>query len=227
MRIHADFSQMVMMKPENYRWVKSLRGEVDRVMLDRIGNEYARATSLVQYPAKSTFPIHRHPLGEEILVLSGTFTENNQDHYPEGWYLRNPHNSLHQASSEHGTLLFVKLMQMSEQEQNQTRINTNDPLNWISLGNSMRCPLYQSEFEMTYLEKLEPNQKFKNLSNHGIELLILKGELNQGREIFPVGTWIRLPPQQHASFQVGHLGATLYIKTGHLSYAQQQWLDQK
>lgn len=47
MRIHADFSQMVMMKPENYRWVKSLRGEVDRVMLDRIGNEYARATSLI------------------------------------------------------------------------------------------------------------------------------------------------------------------------------------
>ena len=48
MFIHADFSQPVIIKPEDYHWVKSPGGEVDRMMLDRIGDEKARATSLVK-----------------------------------------------------------------------------------------------------------------------------------------------------------------------------------
>ncbi len=52
-------------------------------MLDRIGREQARATSLVRYAPDSVFPEHTHPGGEEILVLSGTFTENGTD-YPAG-----------------------------------------------------------------------------------------------------------------------------------------------
>ena len=55
MLIHADFSQAVIIKPEDYHWVKSPRGEVDRVMLDRIGDEVARATSLVKYAPHTTF----------------------------------------------------------------------------------------------------------------------------------------------------------------------------
>lgn len=78
MWIHADFSQAVIIKPEDYHWVKSPRGEVDRVMLDRIGDEVARATSLVKYAPHTTFPEHRHHHGEEILVLSGVFTENQK-----------------------------------------------------------------------------------------------------------------------------------------------------
>ncbi|EOE1149382.1 cupin domain-containing protein, partial [Acinetobacter baumannii] len=104
MLIHADFSQAVIVKPEDYHWVKSPRGEVDRVMLDRIGDEIARATSLVKYAPHTTFPEHRHHHGEEILVLSGVFTENQNQHYPAGWYLRSPHQSGHQPSSEEGTL---------------------------------------------------------------------------------------------------------------------------
>lgn len=227
MRIHADFSQIAIIKPEDYHWVKSPRGEVDRVMLDRIGAEYARATSLVKYAPESVFPAHQHPLGEEILVLSGVFTENNQDNYPEGWYLRNPHNSVHQASSKNGTLIFVKLMQMTEQEHEETRINTHDPANWVMLGNKMRCSLYQSEFEITYLEKLKAHQMFSNLSDQGIELFILTGELSQGTEVFPPGTWIRLPPKRHANFQVGESGVTLYVKEGHLIHAQNVWKDKQ
>lgn len=90
MFIHADFSQPVIIKPEDYHWVKSPGGEVDRMMLDRIGDEKARATSLVKYAPESTFPEHQHPLGEEVLILSGIFTENAEDDYPACWYLRNP-----------------------------------------------------------------------------------------------------------------------------------------
>ncbi|MDQ6191113.1 cupin domain-containing protein [Klebsiella pneumoniae] len=40
-------------------------------MLDRIGGEQARATSLVRYLPQTSFPEHQHPGGEEILVLEG------------------------------------------------------------------------------------------------------------------------------------------------------------
>ena len=60
------------------------------MMLDRIGDEKARVTSHVQYAPESTFPEHQHPLDEEVLILSGIFTENAEDDYSACWYLRNP-----------------------------------------------------------------------------------------------------------------------------------------
>ena len=38
-------------------------------MLDRIGEEVARATSIVRYAAGSHFSAHQHPGGEEFLVV--------------------------------------------------------------------------------------------------------------------------------------------------------------
>lgn len=55
MWINADFSQVAMVRPNDYQWVKSPGGEVERVMLDRIGGETARATSLVRYAPQSIF----------------------------------------------------------------------------------------------------------------------------------------------------------------------------
>lgn len=227
MHIHADFSQYVIIKPEDYHWVKSPRGEVSRVMFDRIGTEQARATSLVKYAPHSAFPPHQHMLGEEILVLSGTFTENNHQDYPQGWYLRNPHNSIHQTSSEHGALIFVKLRQMTEYENQYTRINTHNPDHWRKIGDSMRCTLYQSEFENTYLEKLTHNQVFENNSHQGLELFILSGYLRYGTDIYTSGTWLRFPTQQTVRFQTEESETIIYVKEGHLIHAQQIWGNQK
>jgi Anti-sigma factor len=57
--------------PEDYAWEASPTPGVDRIKLDRIGNEIARATSIVKYAANQSFPAHRHDGGEEILVLDG------------------------------------------------------------------------------------------------------------------------------------------------------------
>lgn len=224
MFIHADFSQPVIIKPEDYHWVKSPGGEVDRMMLDRIGDEKARATSLVKYAPESTFPEHQHPLGEEVLILSGIFTENAEDDYPAGWYLRSPHRSTHRVSSKAGCLIFVKLMQMTEHETEPTRINTNDPTNWKLTEHRMICPLFQSEHEQTYLEKLKPDQIFVEKSEQGIELLIIKGQLFCGAEIYLAGSWVRLPINSAAKFQAGPSGAMLYVKTGHLQHAIDVWV---
>ncbi|EQB8571628.1 cupin domain-containing protein [Escherichia coli] len=100
MLLNSDFSQRAVMTPDRYQWVASPQPGVERVMLDRIGREQARATSLVRHAPDSMFPVHNHPGGEEILVLSGIFTENGTN-YPAGWYLRSPDGSSHQPSS-HG-----------------------------------------------------------------------------------------------------------------------------
>jgi len=58
-----------MVVPDSGAWVVSPASGVDRLMLDRVGEEVARATSLVRYAAGSSFEPHKHALGEEFLVL--------------------------------------------------------------------------------------------------------------------------------------------------------------
>ena len=52
-------------------------------MLDRVGDEVARATSIVRYAPGSRFSAHTHDLGEEFLVLDGVFMDEHGD-YPPG-----------------------------------------------------------------------------------------------------------------------------------------------
>jgi anti-sigma factor ChrR (cupin superfamily) len=93
--IHADFAIPAIVTPDQYDWVSSPQVGVERVMFDRVGDEVARATSIVRYAAESYFPRHVHTGGEEIFVLAGTFSDET-GHYPEGWYLRNPPGFHHQ-----------------------------------------------------------------------------------------------------------------------------------
>ena len=225
MLIHADFSKSVIITPQNYHWVQSPNGAVSRMMLDRIGDEKARATSIVEFPAHSEFPEHSHPFGEEILVLAGVFTENSDQHYPAGWYMRNPHQSIHQVSSAFGCQIFVKLRQMTEDETIPTRINTEDPQNWALQEDRQRCPLFESKFEKTFLEKLDSHQLFVERNTHGIEIFIIQGELCSTTQIYPTGTWLRLPQENHIQLKATSTGAKLYVKIGHLQYASDVWAN--
>ena len=64
MSINADFSQRVVIHTAEQGWQPSPQVGVERIPLDRIGAEVARATSLVRYAPGSTFPSHgQTPLG--------------------------------------------------------------------------------------------------------------------------------------------------------------------
>lgn len=71
MRLNADFALPVVIRPGDAPWVASPLAGVERQMLDRIGEELARATSIVRYAPGSHFSAHGHPGGEEFLVLDG------------------------------------------------------------------------------------------------------------------------------------------------------------
>ena len=116
MKLNHDFNQRVVVTPEQYNWVDSPIAGVQRMMLDRIGDEVARATSLVRYAPNSSFPEHSHGGGEEILVLSGTFADEHGE-YPQGSYLRNPIGTSHSPKiGPEGATIFVKLHQFSEHD---------------------------------------------------------------------------------------------------------------
>ncbi|MEB3358027.1 MAG: cupin domain-containing protein [Synechococcales bacterium] len=57
-------------------------------MLERDGDEVARATSIVRYAPGSHFSPHVHGGGEEFFVLEGVFADESGD-YPAGTYVRN------------------------------------------------------------------------------------------------------------------------------------------
>ena len=81
MNINADFDQRVVVDTTQLAWVDSPMAGVQRKPLDRMGEEVARATTLVRYQANAQFSRHVHDGGEEILVLSGTFSDEQGD-YP-------------------------------------------------------------------------------------------------------------------------------------------------
>ena len=223
MLINADFTRRASLASENYQWVSSPQNGVERVMLDRVGAEKARATSIVRYAPDSYFPHHLHPGGEEILVLSGTFSADNID-YPAGWYLRNPPNSGHQPYSKEGAVIFVKLWQMPAEEARYVAIDTNDAANWQKQGNRDVCHLFSDASEQVSLKRLNANEAlFTGTVRGGAEILVLDGELIDddiidNAQTYTRGSWIRLPVGALPKIKAGAQGVTVYLKTGHLSH---------
>lgn len=185
-------------------------------MLDRVGGELARATSIVRYAPGSHFPQHLHPGGEEILVLNGIFSEGTHN-YPAGWYLRNPPGSSHQPFSKLGTQIFVKLSQMNIQECLPTRINTNDLSKWFQSEGKSMCLLYDDPTESTYLMKLSSGISLRQDNTRHVELLIINGELQIQDTELPAGSWLRLPRGKLMHLKAGMNGAMIYIKMSNIA----------
>ena len=89
MLLNTDITQRVVIGTEAMPWVESPLPGVRRRMLERDGDEVARATSIVRYSPGSRFAEHSHGLGEEFQVLEGVFSDEHGD-YPAGTYVRNP-----------------------------------------------------------------------------------------------------------------------------------------
>lgn len=218
MLVNSDFSRPAVVTPDQFQWVASPQVGIERVMLDRLGGEKGRATSLVRYARASHFPHHPHPGGEEILVLSGTFSEGDR-HYPAGWYLRNPPGSSHQPSSDEGAVIFVKLWQMPPSERCSVRIDTRDPSSWERHEGRDVCPLFTEDSEHVVLERLDPGVQLFTEPVESAELLVLSGELFADPHRYAPHSWIRLPAGEYPDFVAGENGVTVYLKTGRLGLA--------
>lgn len=217
-RINADFEQRVVIRPEDYHWVDSPMAGVERMMLDRIGDESARATSIVRYAPFSEFSPHVHSGGEEFFVLEGVFSDEHQD-YPRGSYVRNPIGTSHTPKiGKEGAIIFVKLQQFNEDDKEQKAIDTTQEP-WLQglVDGLTVMPLHEFEGEHVALVKWAPNTQF-NPHRHfgGEEILVLEGTFYDEHGIYPKGSWLRSPHlSEHHPYTTDD-GALIYVKTGHL-----------
>jgi anti-sigma factor ChrR (cupin superfamily) len=217
-RLRADFSKREVVRPSDYEWVASPMPGVERMMLDRIGDEVARATTIVRYAPDSEFSSHTHGGGEEYLVLEGVFSDEHGD-YPKGTYVRNPVGSSHTPRiGPEGATIFVKLHQFDEKDQVQKVINTNKA-SWqeVEEPGLQVMPLHSFGDEYVALLRYKPNAVFE-LHEHtgGEEILVLEGAFHDEYGSYPAGTWLRSPPSSSHKPVTGTEGAVLFIKTGHL-----------
>src|SRR6476659_2587269 len=123
MNLNADFTKRATVHAATLDWKASPMPGVERRMLDRIGDEVARATTIVRYAPGSQFSPHTHGGGEEFLVLEGVFQDEHGD-YPVGSYVRNPPQSRHTPRSDPGCVLFVKLPQFDPNDRQHVRLDT-------------------------------------------------------------------------------------------------------
>lgn len=218
MRINADFHRSATITPSEYQWVASPSAGVERMMLDRVGEEVARATSLVRYAPNSTFGHHDHGGGEEILVLEGVFADEHGE-YPAGSYLRNPIGTGHTPRiGDEGALIFVKLHQFDPKDTLQLNLPAHRfPWQPDRQRGVIYKTLHNFEHEKVAIEYWEPDTTCTQPGDQGgIELLVLEGSMQHEGRQYPVGSWLRFPHAGVPALTAGTKGAKLYVKRGHL-----------
>lgn len=218
MKLNADFEQSVVIRPEDYKWVPSPMPGVERMMLDRIGDEAGHATTIVRFAPNSEFSPHTHDGGEEFFVLEGVFSDEHEN-YPAGSYIRNPIGTHHTPKiGDEGATIFVKLCQFEKGDQKQFSINTNKTqwLPGLVPGLSV-MPLHEYGAEHAALVKWQPNTVFQPHQHWGgEEILVLEGTFHDEHGVYPKGSWLRSPHLSKHNPFTKEDGATIFVKTGHL-----------
>lgn len=213
--INMDFNERVVIDTNAQEWVASPKPGVWRKPLAREDAERGHATSVVRYDPGAKFSEHGHPLGEEIFVLSGTFSDETGD-YGEGTYFRNPEGFSHSPFSKTGCEILVKLHQFSSGDTDHVCIDTKKA-EWLpGQGKLKVLPLHGFEFESVSLVHWPKGEKFhRHVHMGGEEIYVISGEFIDEHGRYPAGAWIRSP---HMSVHTPYVEeeTLLWVKVGHL-----------
>ena len=216
MELNSDFSKRVLVQSEAVEWVGSPSAGVARRMLDRIGDEVARATSVVRFEPGHKFSPHTHGGGEEFLVLEGVFQDEHGD-YPAGTYVRNPPGTRHTPGAQEGCTIFVKLWQFDAADRDQFRKHISEGRRLIGPG--VECAeLHRDDREVVSHFTLAPGATLRVEELGGIELFVLRGEIREQGDTLGQGAWLRLPDGAALNAIAGDAGCDLWMKTGHLRF---------
>ncbi len=221
MELNADFSERVVVHGDETEWVKSPMPGVERRMLDRIGGEVARATTIVRYAPGSRFSAHVHDGGEEFIVLDGVFQDEHGD-FPAGSYIRNPPTSSHTPGSDEGCIIFVKLWQFDPDDRTPVKIDMNKmgSIRSADRPNVSVMPLFQDDRETVQLETWDADAEIVLDTPDGAEFLVLAGAFVESGETLREQSWLRLPKGGRLNAKAGPAGAKVWVKTRHLRFVE-------
>lgn len=188
--VRTDFRQPACVVEDEFEWVPSPQPGVQRVLLDRSGDEKAVATTVVRYAPGSHFPTHDHPGGEEFVVAEGEFIDEH-GRYPAGSYVRNPPGSRHSPSSDSGCILFVKLCQFHPDDRAPVVADMCLPV--PSQGSTGR-QLHQFQDETVTAVAVAAGGRVDWPAGELVqEVFLLEGRVTwNGRSVGP-RTWLRVP----------------------------------
>jgi len=216
MQLHADLTKRAVVDSSTLDWVPSPLPGVERRMLERNGDEVARATTIVRYAPNSYFDGHVHDLGEEYVVLDGTFSDEHGD-FGTGFYVRNPPSSRHRPHSKDGCTILVKLRQMDRDDRTQVNLDTNaGKFEETGVPGLTVLSVHEDEQETVGFFRFAPGTKVP-LHTHegGEEFYVIEGSLSDASGTYKTGTWVRQP--HGSSHEVtSDDGCLLYSKSGHL-----------
>jgi anti-sigma factor ChrR (cupin superfamily) len=214
-RLNMDFSLQVVVKTVEQQWIASPSSTVWRKPLEREAAEHGHTTSIVRFDAGSSFSRHTHPLGEEILVLDGVFSDEHGDYGP-GTYIRNPPGSAHSPFSREGCTLFVKLDQFDPEDRAAVHIDTH-ATDWLpGQGGLEVMPLHEFRGEHVALVKWPAGERFQPHTHFGgEEILVLSGEFKDEHGSYPAGTWLR-SPHMSKHYPFVDEPTIIWVKVGHL-----------
>lgn len=220
MNLNADFTKRVLVHSSQLDWTSSPMPGVDRRMLDRIGDEVARATTIVRYAPESHFSAHTHAGGEEFIVLEGVFQDEHGD-YPAGSYIRNPPTSSHTPRSAGGCVIFVKLWQFQPTDRTQVKIDMNR-MEFVPAAGRQDVavmPLFRDDREAVRAERWAPGAQVEIDLPGGGEFLVLDGSFEEAADDLVAGSWLRLPKGGRLAAVAGPKGARVWMKLGHIGHA--------
>ncbi|MEZ2128188.1 MULTISPECIES: cupin domain-containing protein [unclassified Sinorhizobium] len=216
MLLNEDLSRRTLVHATQLDWVPSPAKGVDRRMLFRIGEEKARATSIVRYAAGSRFAHHEHPGGEEFLVLDGIFQDESGD-FPVGAYVRNPPGTGHAPRSDGGCTILVKLWQFKAGDRERVACLPGEGQPGESRpGVTSSRILFHGSGECVMLEDWQPNADVEISNPQGLELLVLDGTFTEAGDVLDRWSWLRLPSGQRLHAEVGKRGARVWYKSAPL-----------
>lgn len=216
--INADLAVRAAVDGASLPWVASPSPMVERRMLERRGDELARATSLVRYAPGSRFPSHRHDGGEEFLVLDGVFCDQHGD-FPAGTYVRNPVGSAHAPHTDQGCVIFVKLWWSHADDHAFVRIDTTDETRWTAddAQGVDQMALHAFGPETAALYRLAPGAALPARAvPGGEEIFVVSGACGDANGRYGALGWLRQPAGD-APALASPDGCTLLVKRGHLA----------
>lgn len=229
MKINSNFKQFAATNFDASKFISSPAYGVNRFMLDRVGSEKARATTIVEYKPNSKFPEHTHVRGEEFLVLEGTFKDQHGA-FPAGTYVRNPIDSKHAPwVDDDGCTIMVKLLQMADTGEGTDPLHVDLESAKETSGDKTdfgtTLALYENEQTGERVQMLWVNPSSMIPSNQdalgGEEFFIMNGSLDLNGEQYSKWGWLRFPvggrTKERSSLRAGNDGAQVYRKTGHLT----------
>lgn len=213
---NANFYERAVENASDSDWLETNAAGVSVNFIEAAKQDHPRLTMLIRFAPGSHYDLSQHHGGEEFLVLEGSLRDR-QGHYHQGYYVRNPTGTAHHPVSDDGCLLFLKLGEFCETDQEHRIIDTNEEEAWLPgpVAGTRVLPLHMHDTRSVLMIRWDADTEFKpGLDPQGEEVFVIEGSLQDEKGHYSKRDWVRNPVSSWHTWR-GSEGTMAYYKNGH------------